>query len=381
MQGYQSKNWQAFRREVIELDGNRCNQCQRDETEVVLQVHHRKYIAGRLPWQYDYQDCETMCRGCHAAEHGKVPPKTGWQYLGYEDLGEVSSNCELCGSNFRYQFYVYHKNWGSMLVGAYCSDALTGSNLASNKMSMLQKCEDRRVRFVQSRRWIKTLGRYIIRQKDIRIEIFRDQGLYRIQLDKFPGREKFQSLKDAKNHVFDVIEDGSAEQFLIGRGVIHGAQSNRQSVRLRGYDYSQAGLYFITICSHHQKCVFGKILDSNMQLSAIGKLVDSQWRSMAKVYMGVRMHEYVVMPNHLHGIVEILDDAGAMNRAPTVGEIVRGFKARCTRLGEFNQKKGKIWQRNYFEHIIRSEQSYLKISEYIQNNPASWRDDGYYVEM
>jgi len=217
MGGYQSKCWQAFRREVIELDGGCCQRCARSEPEVILQVHHKKYISGRAPWQYDYRDCETLCKGCHAADHGKIPPKTGWQYLGYEDLGEVSANCELCGSNFRYQFFIYHSHWGSMQVGTYCCDALTGTDIASRKIDHQNKYDERRKRFVRSRRWIKISEREIIRQKGIRIEIAKFDGRFYLQLDQYPGKNGFDTVGDAKSHVFDIIEDGRAEKFLKGK--------------------------------------------------------------------------------------------------------------------------------------------------------------------
>ncbi len=223
MKGYRSKNWQEFRREVIELDGGVCKHCQRAEPDVVLQVHHKIYIPGCLPWQYNYHDCETLCKGCHATEHGKIPPKTGWQYLGYEDLGEVSSNCELCGSNFRYQFYVYHKDWGSMLVGSLCCNALTGSEIASEQIDKQNRFDERKHRFINSKRWIEIAGRSIIRQQGIRVEIIETDGYYSIQLDKFPGRDIFETLENAKSHVFNIIENGSVQKFLDRRVDIHNA--------------------------------------------------------------------------------------------------------------------------------------------------------------
>lgn len=214
MNNYRSKCWQSFRREVMELDGEKCRQCGRVEPEVVLQVHHNKYIPGNAAWQYDYKDCETLCKGCHAAEHGKIPPKFGWKYLGYEDLGEVSANCELCGSNYRYQFFVYHKDWGSMLVGSLCCNALTGNEIASNIIEDQVRLNERKQRFVLSKRWVTISGREIIRQKGIRIEISQNKGKYIIQLNHYPGEKRFNSVIDAKSHVFDILENGVAENFI-----------------------------------------------------------------------------------------------------------------------------------------------------------------------
>ena len=218
MKGYQSGRWRQFRREVIDLDGGRCSRCFRGEPEVVLQVHHKIYIPDRAPWQYDYCDCETLCKGCHAAEHGKIPPKSGWKYLGYEDLGDVSANCELCGSNFRYQFFVYHKGWGNMLVGSLCCNALTGNEIASRLVDKQTKFEERRRRFVRSKRWMTISGREIIRQKGIRIEISLSKDRYVIQLDHYPGQRAFETIQDAKSHVFDILENGIARKFISRSG-------------------------------------------------------------------------------------------------------------------------------------------------------------------
>lgn len=214
MKGYQTSQWQQFRHEVIELDGGKCGHCKRSEPDVVLQVHHKIYIPQRAPWQYDYRDCETLCKGCHAAEHGRIPPKSGWKYLGYEDLGDVSANCELCGSNFRYQFFVYHPAWGSMQVGGLCCNALTDNEIASSLIERQHKLDERKKRFVRSKRWKSISDREVIRQKGFRIEISQIDGKFTIQLDHYPGKKKFNSVNEAKSHVFDILEDGSAERFV-----------------------------------------------------------------------------------------------------------------------------------------------------------------------
>ncbi|MCP4491184.1 MAG: hypothetical protein GY820_28300 [Gammaproteobacteria bacterium] len=214
MKGYQSSLWQQFRQEVIELDGGRCKDCARSEPEVVLQVHHRQYIPGQAPWQYKYHDCETLCKGCHAARHGIIPPRSGWKYLGYENLGSVAGNCELCGSNFRYQFFIYHRNWGMMSVGADCCNALTSTRFATDRLEADKKHGERKRRFINSKRWMKISGREIIRQKDIRVEISQHDGKYHIQLDRYPGEQEFESLDEAKSHIFKILENGQAKSFL-----------------------------------------------------------------------------------------------------------------------------------------------------------------------
>jgi REP element-mobilizing transposase RayT len=181
---------------------------------------------------------------------------------------------------------------------------------------------------------------------------------------------------------------------------------HRKSIRLRAYDYSQPGAYFITICTHQRQPLFGDIVDDGMMLNAAGLMVEKCWREIPQHYPGIELGEQVVMPNHFHGIVHISDahhvgaqfiaphncdqcpidqsamNQGAMNRAPTVGDIIRGFKARCTHgINKVNSTTGQpVWQRNYYEHIIRNDQAYQNIVEYICTNPQKWQDDTYYVQ-
>jgi hypothetical protein len=118
MKQYRKNDWAVFRKEIIELDGGVCKKCNRSESDgVILQVHHKEYIRGKLPWEYPYQMCETLCKGCHAEEHGRVPPKSGWEYCGSNDLGDLNGTCELCGTSIRYVFYVSHEKWPTLEVG------------------------------------------------------------------------------------------------------------------------------------------------------------------------------------------------------------------------------------------------------------------------
>ncbi|MDP2143893.1 MAG: transposase [Gallionella sp.] len=151
---------------------------------------------------------------------------------------------------------------------------------------------------------------------------------------------------------------------------------HRRSIRLRGYDYSQAGAYFVTLCAHERACLFGAVDGDVVRLNEAGHLVQRLWDQLPEYFSGIELDAFVVMPNHVHGVV-VLNDLGAMNRAPTVGDIVRAYKARCTH--GINRLRGmqsvSIWQRNYYEHIIRSESSLQEIREYIANNPAQWAID------
>ena len=180
----------------------------------------------------------------------------------------------------------------------------------------------------------------------------------------------------------------------------------RKSIRLQGYDYSQAGLYFITVCTHNRVPLFGEIVDGVMALNAAGQIVEKCWCAIPEHFPQVTVDEFVVMPNHVHGIITIgennvgANDVRANNvrandylpqpsneiprslqhgTSRTIGSMVRGFKIGVTRWFRANTDIHKVWQRNYYEHIIRNEDSYLKIADYIQTNPQRWEIDTYYV--
>lgn len=176
---------------------------------------------------------------------------------------------------------------------------------------------------------------------------------------------------------------------------------HRRSIRLQGYDYAQEGLYFLTLCVQNRKCLFGEIKETRMNLSAMGKVVEAEWLNTCTVRKNVELHAFVVMPNHFHAIIEIVHRRGALHspiniesalhspiniesecnspephqsqfKSPsqTVGAIVRGFKSSVSRQLGFS-----VWQRDYYEHIIRDEKAYGNISNYINENPLRWEMD------
>ncbi len=160
----------------------------------------------------------------------------------------------------------------------------------------------------------------------------------------------------------------------------------RKSIRLKGYDYSLPGLYFVTICTRNRIHRFGKIANNKMVLNENGKIVEYVWKHLIDHYPSIRLHDYVVMPNHFHGIVQILS---VMDMVSPVGEglkpsptkplteIVRGFKTFSARkINELHHTIGEnVWQRNYYEHIIRTQMSYEHIVNYIRLNPIHWGND------
>ena len=170
-----------------------------------------------------------------------------------------------------------------------------------------------------------------------------------------------------------------------------GEQHHRRSIRLKDYDYSQEGAYFVTICTHGKECILGHIIDGRVELSPIGHSVYGYWLQIPKHFEAVQLDEFVVMPNHMHGILMITRCCrGVKFNAPTRGSdsfscisprkdtlavIVRTYKSVVSRWCRENGYGDFRWQRNYYEHIIRSERDLKEIREYIVNNPMKWDID------
>jgi REP element-mobilizing transposase RayT len=166
---------------------------------------------------------------------------------------------------------------------------------------------------------------------------------------------------------------------------------HRRSIRLKEYDYSRSGAYYVTVCARNRECLFGEIIDGQMILNETGKIADAEWRQLHNRFYGIDTSVFQIMPNHIHGIIVVgatlavaQTRAGATRAgaspAPTVGEIVGAYKSLvangCRKLyDEKNEILGTLWQRNYYERIIRSDDEYRRIAEYIINNPANWEKD------
>jgi REP-associated tyrosine transposase len=180
----------------------------------------------------------------------------------------------------------------------------------------------------------------------------------------------------------------------------------RRSVRLQGYDYAQDGAYFVTICTANRACLFGQIVDGELRLDAFGEAVQRLWEDMPAHHRGVELDAFVVMPNHIHGIVVFAYDEGEAGlattgaqetrradeaglatttttgavrarRKRTLGTVVAGFKSAVSREARAGRIPAPVslWQQGYYEHIIRSEAALDRIREYIANNPAKWAFD------
>jgi putative transposase len=158
---------------------------------------------------------------------------------------------------------------------------------------------------------------------------------------------------------------------------------HRRSIRLKGYDYTQAGAYFVTVCAQNRECLLGDVVDGNLVLNAAGEIVCRVWNALPTKYPGIEIDEFVVMPNHMHGIIRIhhADNiAGGETpplRKPALGQMVAYFKYHCAKY--INQHRNTVgipvWQRNYYEHIIRDEKTLNNVRRYIQVNPLMWPYD------
>jgi len=211
---YRNNRWIKFREEIIELDGGACTRCRKSrESGFILQVHHKKYLPGKALWEYPLDLCETLCKGCHAAEHGEIRPETGWECVGDDDLGGLYGTCDRCNTEIRYVFFVQHPKWEPMAVGIICCDDLTGTKVASEK----RKHEERLSRFIKSKRWSEDNGHYLIKQKQIEIRLIPVAGGFHIQLNDTKGKKLYPSLKEAKMRVFNFIASGEADNFFRSR--------------------------------------------------------------------------------------------------------------------------------------------------------------------
>jgi REP element-mobilizing transposase RayT len=180
---------------------------------------------------------------------------------------------------------------------------------------------------------------------------------------------------------------------------------HRRSIRLKGYDYANAGAYFVTIVTQGRACLFGEIANAETRLNQFGRIVKATWNELPHHYSGVGCDAFVVMPNHIHCVIGLVDDEGlgandvgaglkpargvvagpnsvraGLKPAPTrpgLPEIIRGFITfSARRINELRETRGvPVWQRNYYEHVIRDEESLNRIRKYILDNPAQWAFD------
>ena len=182
---------------------------------------------------------------------------------------------------------------------------------------------------------------------------------------------------------------------------------NRKSIRLKGYDYSSDGLYFITICCQDRVCRFGHVENGKMILNEFGQIANDEWMKLQHRFENFELDAFQIMPNHMHGIIKLNEtpvasgftpDQGNQSNHidrpiqiepqstihnPKISDIVGAYKSLvsnyCLEIYKFrHQMMGKLWQRNYYEHIIRNDKAHKNISNYIVNNSQKWEEDKFY---
>ncbi|NML55826.1 HNH endonuclease [Chryseobacterium cheonjiense] len=216
---YNSEFWKEFRDSIIESDGYKCSICGKESSKTILQVHHTKYIKGRNLWEYASEDCVTLCKSCHAMEHGKIKPNYGWEYIGDEDLGDLIGECDNCGSNIRYVFHIYHEKWGALEVGTLCCDNLTDSQEASNLMESVRRFESRKKNFINSIKWKSSEHFHSIKKNLFEIKIDEIDDYFCLTIHNQKSKKRYSSLELAKSSAFEAIENGKFIEYCLKKNI------------------------------------------------------------------------------------------------------------------------------------------------------------------
>lgn len=198
-----------------------------------------------------------------------------------------------------------------------------------------------------------------------------DNPIERERQDK--SDERLGACTPSGNDVYygEVKHDGIAMRRIAGK---------RKSLRLTGRDYRLAGTYFVTLCTKEWKSHFGDVVDGEMRLSDVGRIVDEEWKKAAAIRDDVELDAYAIMPNHIHGLIVIKEGrpSGSPVHGPasgSIGAIVGQFKSAVTKRIPCANREGFDWQRGYYDRIVRNNGELNRIREYIKNNPANWKDD------
>lgn len=224
---YRNQKWILLRKRIFERDNFKCCRCEMGPKEVTLQVHHLEYLPGKKLWEYQDDSLITLCKSCHAEEHGLIPPKSGWIYCGENDLEDLIGECEYCGSSLRYEHYISHPKWGEMIVGSSCADSLTGTTFASETEKKRKIIFSRFKTFRDSPRWKKIKNRYFRNYENFKIFIWDNTTHHKasigfwyknklgiIKYEFVSNGVKYTSLDEAKHAVFESIRMGRFQRYV-----------------------------------------------------------------------------------------------------------------------------------------------------------------------
>lgn len=233
---WRHNKWHEFSVQVKQRDGHCCIHCGRGEPSVVLQVHHLQYKENRLPWEYSLEDCVTVCRGCHAREHGIIEPNSGWSLVGIHDLGGLDGHCERsgCNSSIRYEHITYHPSWGYKVVGSTCIQHLTQDDrrlsgeilhmyLSSGKFVM--KSDWHRAFTKQKRSYIQTTHQHHY------IRIYGEEGRYAFQLAMKKHGKRWHEYGDFHALPGKSLDDVKRLSYIALKGTMSCSERDKQTLR------------------------------------------------------------------------------------------------------------------------------------------------------
>jgi hypothetical protein len=195
---YRNEKWYTFSEKVKKRDDFKCLKCERNNHTTILQTHHKAYRPELEPWEYPLSDCITLCKGCHAREHGLIEPEKGWTLISIDDLGDPWGTCEKkgCGTDIRYEHLIYHPQMGYLTVGSTCVDYLTQEDqfLSKAVLKIYKKITD----FIDDSTWEKGVTKngkkyYFTTHSNHQIRIFGDKNYFSFQIAlKLKGEKWFE---------------------------------------------------------------------------------------------------------------------------------------------------------------------------------------------
>lgn len=213
---WRNKEWRLFSVKVKERDKDRCTHCHRTSSEVTLQVHHEVYVPNKAPWEYSLSDCITLCKGCHAREHGLIEPQKGWILISIDDLGGLVGICERkgCNKSIQYEHLTYHPNWGYKAVGSTCIEYLTQADIAlsSEVLQIYKKISS----FIHRSKWVhgytKIGKKYLetVYNRSHKIRIYGNNNHYAFQVilkEKGKRSYLFEKSIPSKNKPLEQVKE------------------------------------------------------------------------------------------------------------------------------------------------------------------------------
>ena len=210
---YRKRQWQDYRIRIWELDNRQCVRCGISiDNPQKAQIHHKIYLNGKMPWEYDDVDCECLCAKCHLEEHGKIRPSSDWVYIGcttYDNYGDTT--CDLCGSELKYEHEIWHPKWGTMNVGIGCCKNLT----STHEMQEIRRQQNYLMRLENPKRWIHHDSQIWTRKFDgYQIKISLEDDSFRIYIEGKRGRSKHATFDAAIGHLYNLFYSGEIDEIF-----------------------------------------------------------------------------------------------------------------------------------------------------------------------